>query len=304
VNLDLIAVIHIKVIDVDHYLFVCLWWRQMVDQLKADEFAKYLGFSEFAARLPRGNKDIYITCDGVGTKLYVANWYKKWDTIGIDLVAMCANDLLACGATPSAFMDYYAVDTLNLDKSKEIIKGIKKGCELAGCELVGGETAQLEGVFGSPQGFDLCGFAIGEVHQRTRIHSKLQTPKAGDYLVGIPSSGLHSNGFTQIKNTLGRAEWMLEPTRIYTKEIISNLARIKRCAHITGGGIVRNLKRILNGRTYHLFNRPFEGIWEIVSSKFDRDEMLNTFNCGWGMILITDTLDLNLEDAEHIGNVI
>lgn len=279
-------------------------WGQMVDQLKADEFAKYLGFSEFAARLPRGNKDIYITCDGVGTKLYVANWYKKWDTIGIDLVAMCANDLLACGATPSAFMDYYAVDTLNLDKSKEIIKGIKKGCELAGCELVGGETAQLEGVFGSTQGFDLCGFAIGEVHQRTRIHSKLQTPKSGDYLVGIPSSGLHSNGFTQIKNTLGRAEWMLEPTRIYTKEIISNLARIKRCAHITGGGIVRNLKRILNGRTYHLFNRPFEGIWEIVSSKFDRDEMLNTFNCGWGMILITDTLDLNLEDAEHIGNVI
>jgi len=276
----------------------------MVDQLKADEFAEYLGFSEFAARLPRGNKDIYITCDGVGTKLYVANWYKKWDTIGIDLVAMCANDLLACGATPSAFMDYYAVDTLNLDKSKEIIKGIKKGCELAGCELVGGETAQLEGVFGSTQGFDLCGFAIGEVHQRTRIHSKLQTPKAGDYLVGIPSSGLHSNGFTQIKNTLGRAEWMLEPTRIYTKEILSNISRIKRCAHITGGGIVRNLKRILNGRTYHLFNRPFEGIWEIVASKFDRDEMLNTFNCGWGMILITDTLDLDIEDAEHIGNVI
>ena len=276
----------------------------MVDQLKADEFAEYLGFSEFAARLPRGNKDIYITCDGVGTNLYVANWYKKWDTIGIDLVAMCANDLLACGATPSAFMDYYAVDTLNLDKSKEIIKGIKKGCELAGCELVGGETAQLEGVFGSTQGFDLCGFAIGEVHQRTRIHSKLQTPKAGDYLVGIPSSGLHSNGFTQIKNTLGRAEWMLEPTRIYTKEILSNISRIKRCAHITGGGIVRNLKRILNGRTYHLFNRPFEGIWEIVASKFDRDEMLNTFNCGWGMILITDTLDLDIEDAEHIGNVI
>ena len=212
-------------------------WGQMVDQLKADEFAKYLGFSEFAARLPRGNKDIYITCDGVGTKLYVANWYKKWDTIGIDLVAMCANDLLACGATPSAFMDYYAVDTLNLDKSKEIIKGIKKGCELAGCELVGGETAQLEGVFGSPQGFDLCGFAIGEVHHRTRIHSKLQTPKAGDYLVGIPSSGLHSNGFTQIKNTLGRAEWMLEPTRIYTKEILNNISRIKRCAHITGGGL-------------------------------------------------------------------
>jgi len=276
----------------------------MVDQLKADEFAEYLGFSDFAARLPRGNKDIYITCDGVGTKLYVANWYKKWDTIGIDLVAMCANDLLACGAAPSAFMDYYAVDTLNLDKSKEIIKGIKKGCELAGCELVGGETAQLEGVFGSTQGFDLCGFAIGEVHHRTRIHSKLQTPKAGDHLVGIPSSGLHSNGFTQIKNTLGRAEWMLEPTRIYTKEILSNISRIKRCAHITGGGIVRNLKRILNGRTYHLFNRPFEGIWEIVASKFDRDEMLNTFNCGWGMILITDTLDLDIEDAEHIGNVI
>ena len=276
----------------------------MVNQLKADEFAKYLGFNEYAACLTRGNKDIYITCDGVGTKLYVANWYKKWDTIGIDLVAMCVNDLLACGATPAAFMDYYAVEELNLDKSKEIIKGIKKGCELAGCELVGGETAQLKGMFSSAQVFDLCGFAIGEVQQRTRIHSKLQPPNAGDHLIGIPSSGLHSNGFTPIRETLGRAEWMLEPTRIYTKEILSNLSRIKKCAHITGGGIVRNLKRILNGRTYHLFNRPFEGIWEIVASKFDRDEMLNTFNCGWGMILITDTLDLDIEDAQHIGNVI
>ena len=194
----------------------------------------------------------------------------------------------------------YSPNTSN----QEIIKGIKKGCELAGCELVGGETAQLKGMFSSAQVFDLCGFAIGEVQQRTRIHSKLQTPNAGDHLIGIPSSGLHSNGFTPIRETLGRAEWMLEPTRIYTKEILSNLSRIKKCAHITGGGIVRNLKRILNGRTYHLFIRPFEVIWEIVASKFDRDEMLNTFNCGWGMILITDTLDLDIEDAQHIGNVI
>ena len=218
----------------------------MVNQQKADDFADYLGFDEYASCIPVGNKDIYITCDGVGTKLYLADHFKKWDTIGIDLVAMCVNDLLCCGATPKAFMDYYAVGNLDLDKSKEIIKGIKKGCEIAGCRLVGGETAQLQGMFNKSDSFDLAGFALGEVKQRTRIHSKLQTPNRGDYIIGIPSNGLHSNGFTFLTENLRQPPepWMLDPTRIYTKEILSNLSKIKRCAHVTGGGILRALRRL------------------------------------------------------------
>ena len=152
----------------------------MVNQQNADDFAEYLGFNEYASCIPVGSKDVYITCDGVGTKLYLAEHFKKYDTIGIDLVAMCVNDLLACGATPKAFMDYYAVEKLDSYKSKEILKGIEKGCEIAECRLVGGETAQLQGMFINPEGFDLCGFALGLVRHRTTIHSALQVPKPGD----------------------------------------------------------------------------------------------------------------------------
>lgn len=278
----------------------------MVNQQKADDFAEYLNFNEYASCIPVGSKDVYITCDGVGTKLYIAEHYKKYDTIGIDLVAMCVNDLLACGATPKAFMDYYAVENLDFDKSKEIIKGIKKGCEIAECRLVGGETAQLQGMFSKSEGFDLCGFALGLVSQRTRIHSALQVPKSGDYIMGIPSSGLHSNGFTQIRDKLPLEEGMLTPTRIYTKEILSNLHKIKKCAHVTGGGLKRALKRMLNGTPYHLSGvGMLEGpLWETVSLKFDYPEALSTFNCGWGMILVTDTLDLDIEDVQEIGKVL
>ena len=281
------------------------WWGQtdMVDQSKADEFADYLGFSEYAARIPLANSEVYITCDGVGTKLYVANFFNKWDTIGIDLVAMCVNDLLACGATPRAFMDYYAVEKLELDKSKKIMKGILKGCELAGCKLVGGETAQLQGMFCNSESFDLCGFAIGDVPQRTRIHSKLQTPQSGDYLVGIPSSGFHSNGFTQLRDGFDKLEkWMLTPTRIYTNEILGNLSKIKKAAHVTGGGINRAIKRLgievdnwawLEG---HMHDMKVPGI--------GLADAMDIFNCGWGMILVTDTLDLDIEDAQHIGVVL
>ena len=286
----------------------------MVNQQKADDFAEYLNFNEYASCIPVGSKDVYITCDGVGTKLYIAEHYKKYDTIGIDLVAMCVNDLLACGATPKAFMDYYAVENLDFDKSKEIIKGIKKGCEIAECRLVGGETAQLQGMFSNPEGFDLCGFALGLVSQRTRIHSALQVPKPGDYIMGIPSNGLHSNGFTEIRKRMPLEKWMLEPTRIYTKEILSNLHKIKKCAHVTGGGLTRALSRLLSscrkgGKVplHAELNKRvlMEHSWVFIDKEgltFTPDK--DIFNCGWGMILITDTLDLDIEDVQQIGKVV
>jgi phosphoribosylformylglycinamidine cyclo-ligase len=280
----------------------------LISQEKADDFAEYLGFNEYASLvLSWGNRDVYITCDGVGTKLYLADYFEKWDTIGIDLVAMSVNDLLCCGATPVAFMDYYAVQKLDLDKSKEIIKGIKKGCELAGCKLVGGETAQLQGMFARADSFDLAGFAVGNVTQRTRIHSKLQTPREGDYIVGIPSSGLHSNGFTFLHENLtgDYKPWMLEPTRIYTTEILSNLSKIKKCAHVTGGGIDRALNRLVPNHRWDLLKNPISPSMRSlqIDLQVKDAEMTANFNCGWGMLIVSDTLDLDIPDAEHIGNV-
>ena len=298
------------------------WWGEanMVDQDKADAFADFLKFNEYAACIPVGSKKLYMTCDGVGTKLYIAEFFNKWDTIGIDLVAMCANDLLCCGAAPRAFMDYYAMEDLDLNKSKEIIKGVKEGCRIAGCELVGGETAQLRGMFRNAHSFDLAGFAVGATHEYTRMNSVWAAPKAGDYIVGIPSSGIHSNGYTFLKERVSYVtqpeEWLLTPTRIYTQEILDNLNNIKRCAHVTGGGLNRAMKRLLGSSIKHKWlgdktkipwsSKNYEGsIWDrIMSHMFNSDELLNNFNCGWGMIIVTDTLDLDIEDAEHIGNII
>jgi len=298
------------------------WWGEadMVDQNKADDFAKYLNFNEYAACIPVGNKHVYMTCDGVGTKLYMADFFNKWDTIGIDLVAMSVNDLLCCGATPKAFMDYYAVASLDLYKSKQIIEGIREGCRLAGCKLVGGETAQLKGMFKRSDSFDLAGFAIGETPEYTRMNSKWAALNSGDYIVGIPSSGLHSNGYTLLKERYVWAskpmDWLLAPTRIYTKEILNNLNSIKKCAHVTGGGLNRAMKRLLgpskecawldDSKEIPWNDKTFAGsLWDTyMFNHFTSDELLNNFNCGWGMILVTDTLDLDIEDAVHIGNII
>lgn len=273
----------------------------MVDQALADEFAETLGFSEYAACVPVGSRDMYMTCDGVGTKVMVADTFEKWDTIGIDLVAMCINDLLACGAKPLAFMDYYAVEKLDIHKAKEILLGVRTGCELAGCSLVGGETAQMRGLFASTNSWDIAGFALGEVRQRTRIHSKLQVPNPGDHIIGIPSSGFHSNGYTCIRENLRLEEWMLKPTRIYTQEVLPNLHKIKRCAHVTGGGIIRAMKRLLpEGRQFNIEVNP-PPIYDDFNMS-DKD-LMSTFNCGYGMLIITNTLDLDIPDMELIGEV-
>ncbi len=271
----------------------------MVDQVLADEFAEKLGFSQYAAVSPDG---IAMTCDGVGTKLLVAEHFNKFDTVGIDLVAMSANDLLCTGSNPLYFMDYYATGELVIDKSLEIISGIREGCKLAGATLVGGETAQLKPMFKKDEWFDLAGFMVGKQLKEFDLDSI----KSGDFLVGLPSSGVHSNGFTTLRanTTEWDFEW-LTPTRIYSEEILSNIDSIKACANITGGGIYGNLPRILGDKSYHIdltLNDWWNSLYKTL--KISMAEFVSIFNCGWGMVLVTENPDtLNIEDAVVIGKV-
>ena len=275
----------------------------MVNQVLADEFANYLGFSGYGGEVRMAGRTLVLTTDGVGTKLLVAEHFGKYDTIGIDLVAMCANDLLCCGAEPLAFMDYYATGELELNKSKEILAGINKGCEIAGATLVGGETAQLNPMFKKKHWFDLAGFMVG-------IQKKAPTPhyiNTGDYLVGIPSSGVHSNGFTQLR--MGTVHWDMDwmvPTRIYTREILDNIQYIKTCAHITGGGVHGNLPRVLGGKKYDIdltLSPWWSELRQILGMTLDEFEAV--FNCGWGMIIVTSQPNkLNIEDAKVIGRIV
>ena len=247
---------------------------------------------------------VALATDGVGTKLLVAKHFKKYDTIGIDLVAMCVNDLLCVGAKPVSFLDYYATGKLDLDVSMKIIKGIKDGCALAGCELVGGETAEMPGCY--PKGeFDLAGFAMGIVKKRLPANVE-----SGNLIIGIPSSGPHANGYSLMRSILTYDEIPLMPTRIYVDEIMNNLNRINACAHITGGGIHGNLPRVLNGLSYKLdfesINTLTENIW--WKKLFDRSKMSvvefqSTFNCGWGMLVIAKE-ELDIPGSKVLGKVV
>ena len=275
----------------------------MVDQEKADRFGRELGFGGYGGEFTVGAERLVMTCDGVGTKLHIAEHFGIYDTIGIDLVAMCANDLICCGATPLTFMDYYAVEELDIVKSHKILSGIRNGCDMSGSKLVGGETAQLSPMFANPSWFDLAGFMVG--HIRGSFDSS--AIEIGDYIVGIPSSGLHSNGFTDIRNGYSElGEWMLKPTRIYVSEILSNMSKIKRCAHITGGGITGNLPRILSGYNYELeveLSEYWLGISDVLG--YESDEMMGKFNCGYGMIMVvSDPSLLDIAGLEVIGGII
>ena len=283
----------------------------MVDQLLADYFAAELGFSEYAPVVD----GIAMTTDGVGTKLLIAEHFNIFDTVGIDLVAMCANDLLCAGAEPTCFMDYYATGDLDLGKSFEILSGVNEGCKIAGAKLVGGETAQLKPMFKRDDWFDLAGFMIG----KQKKQFDLESIKPGDIILGIPSSGLHSNGFTTLREnvTEWEREW-LTPTRIYTKEILNNLKWIKACAHITGGGIHGNLKRIIGNNKYILdisLSDWWTDLYKTINAtrrggvkhNIDIPEFQSIFNCGWGMLLVADSencTDIDIEDAVVLGEIV
>ena len=190
-----------------------------------------------------------VSCtDGVGTKIELANKFKKFDTIGIDLVAMCVNDLIVQGAKPLFFLDYIAVGKLNLKKTKKILKGIFKGCKLSDCKLVGGETAEMPGVY-SKDKFDLAGFSVGIISKKKILNKN--NVKKNDIVLAIPSNGIHSNGYSLVRSILKKnkipqpKKEILKPTKIYTKEILKLTDKnfINASAHITGGGLIENLLR-------------------------------------------------------------
>jgi phosphoribosylformylglycinamidine cyclo-ligase len=245
-----------------------------------------------------GIKDpVIVSCtDGVGTKIDLANKFKKFDTIGIDLVAMCVNDLIVQGAKPLFFLDYIAVGKLNLKKTKKILNGIFKGCEISDCKLIGGETAEMPGIY-SKDKFDLAGFSVGIVSKKKILNKN--NVKLNDVILAIPSSGIHSNGFSLVRSILkntkiseGFKREILKPTKIYVKEILklngNNL--INSAAHITGGGLIENLLRSIPDSfslNIDLSKIKTTRIFKWLKTKNISDqEMMKTFNCGIGFCII------------------
>ncbi|CAI8922127.1 phosphoribosylformylglycinamidine cyclo-ligase [Methylocaldum szegediense] len=241
--------------------------------------------------------------DGVGTKLRLAIDTGRHGGVGIDLVAMCVNDIVVQGAEPLFFLDYYATGKLNVDVAASVIEGISKGCELAGCALVGGETAEMPGMYGAGD-YDLAGFCVGIVEKEELLDGSRVRP--GDKLLGLASSGPHSNGYSLIRKIVERegcsltesleskslADWLLEPTRIYVKPLLQLMRQVKihALAHITGGGITENLPRVLpNGLEAvvdpNAWPSPAVFRWLQEKGGVDDSEMLRTFNCGIGMIV-------------------
>ena len=235
--------------------------------------------------------------DGAGTKVKLAIMLNRHGTIGIDLVAMCANDILCQGAEPLFFLDYYVCEKLDVHVASEVVKGIAEGCELAGCALIGGETAEHPKAF-IPGEYDLAGFCLGVVEKERIIDGRSIVP--GDVVLGLASSGPHANGFSLIRRIIGEdhlssdlADSLMEPTRIYVKPVLKLAAAlpVKGLAHITGGGLVGNVPRILPQGTRAVLKkaawpRPEIFRWLQQAGKVAEEEMLRVFNCGIGMVIV------------------
>ena len=251
------------------------------------------------------NPLIVSSTDGVGTKIEMVNEIKQYNTIGIDLVAMCVNDLIVQGAKPIFFLDYIAINKIKLSKVKKILDGIVTGCKLADCALIGGETAEMPGTY-SKNKFDLAGFAVGLVEKKKLlIKSKI---KLNDIILAVPSSGIHSNGFSLVRYILKKKNLylpphikkeLIKPTKIYVKElnIINKKKLINGCANITGGGLLGNLIRVipdklsLNINLSKIKTKPVFR-W-LKKNNINDSEMLKTFNCGVGFCLITNKHNVN-----------
>ena len=259
------------------------------------------GIGGFGAlcELPKKYKQPVLVAgtDGVGTKLKLAFQLKRHDTVGIDLVAMSVNDVLVQGAEPLFFLDYFACGKLDQKVATNVIRGIASGCQQAGCALIGGETAEMPGMY--PEGeYDLAGFCVGVVEKERIIDGKSIAP--GDALLGLASSGAHSNGYSLVRKILGDdhvssdiADSLMEPTRIYVKPLLKLMAAfpVKGLAHITGGGLPGNVPRILPQGTRAVikkasWRRPEIFKWLQEAGKVAEDEMFRVFNCGIGMVVV------------------
>lgn len=264
----------------------------------------------FELPLDRYKEPVLVSgTDGVGTKLKLAMQMNKHDTIGIDLVAMCVNDLIVQGAEPLFFLDYYATGHLDVDAASDVIKGIADGCIQSGAALSGGETAEMPGMYAKGD-YDLAGFCVGVV-EKSRIIDGSKV-KAGDVLIGMTSSGAHSNGYSLIRKvievsnadlsmafdgaTLG--ERLLEPTRIYVKPVLALLEKVEvhSLSHITGGGLLENLPRVMPENTRAIIQRnswtqPAVFDWLQEQGNIEANEMYRTFNCGIGMVAVVDAAD-------------
>ena len=295
-----------------------------VNIVKADKFVNFIanistkkvgnkksnnigGFGSIS-NIPKNikNPKIVACTDGVGTKIEIANLIKKYDTIGIDLVAMSVNDLIVQGAKPIFFLDYISINKIDLSKLKSIIKGVVKGCKISGCDLVGGETAEMPDTYEKGK-FDIAGFAVGIVDEKKIL--KKEKIKKNDLIIAIPSNGIHSNGYSLIRYLLKKKNIdinknkflineLIRPTKIYVKEILNlnNNKLLNGCANITGGGLADNIKRIIPDnlcanidlnkiKTLDIFK------W-LKKNNISDQEMLKTFNCGVGFCLIINPKNL------------
>ena len=300
----------------------------------ADKFVKYIanittkkngnkkfgnigGFGSIS-NIPKNikNPKIVACTDGVGTKIEIANLLKKYDTIGIDLVAMSVNDLIVQGAKPIFFLDYISINKIDLKKLKSIIKGIIKGCELSGCDLVGGETAEMPGTYEKGK-FDIAGFAIGIVGKKNILTKK--KIKNRDLILAVPSSGIHSNGYSLVRHLIKRKKInvykkkflrkeLIRPTKIYVKEILRLIDNrlLNGCANITGGGLVDNLKRVIPENLYANINlnliKPLKIFKWLKKNNLSDREMLKTFNCGVGFCLIISPKNLDKVERQFSKN--
>jgi phosphoribosylaminoimidazole synthetase len=272
------------------------------------KFSNIGGFGSIS-NIPSNIKQpkIVACTDGVGTKIEIANTLNKYDTIGIDLVAMSVNDLIVQGAKPILFLDYISINKINLKKLKSIIKGIVNGCKLSACELVGGETAEMPGTYEKGK-LDIAGFAVGIV-SKDKILSKNKI-KNNDLILAVPSSGLHSNGFSLVRHVINQKKIdikknnflkneLLRPTKIYVKEVLKLIDKdlINGCANITGGGLADNIKRVIPNNLVADIDLKKIKVSKIFNwlkkNNISDKEMLKTFNCGVGFCLITNPKDFN-----------
>ena len=302
----------------DKFVDIIKELKQEIQDNRIKNNDKNIGNFCSLTEIPNSDLLLATSTDGVGTKIELQNKYDCLEMAGQDLVAMCVNDLICHGAMPYYFLDYIASEKLDLNKNKKLLKGILQGCQIAECELIGGETAEMKNVY-FRNGMDIAGFSTGFVHPLNILPHKIEE---GDVILGLKSSGLHANGFSLIQelfknNNLEDFDWkeLLKPTKIYVKEVKNILLKYKRfvngIAHITGGGFTKNIPRLLDENlSFEIVEYNIPELFKIIQrkSQLSWNEMFETFNCGIGLVIIIDkeifnTSKFNMEKYTILQNI-